>query len=182
MGLLHGENVDFDGRDWSVHAAIGAPVKHPVPVLVSALSPRLLRVAGGLADGTITYLAPPNLIESRVVPQIRMAAAEAGRPAPRIVVGLPVAVHDDNDEARAAYLAGPGVYAATPNYQRVVAAGGFDTAAQVAIVGDEPSVTKQLQSLIDVGANDIWAGIFAVGDDPAASLRRTTDLLASLAG
>ncbi|MGO8859868.1 MAG: TIGR03564 family F420-dependent LLM class oxidoreductase [Acidimicrobiales bacterium] len=180
--LLQGETVDFDGVDWSTHAAIGAPVEHQVPVLVSALSPRLLRLAGGVADGTITYMAPPNVIESRVVPQIRAAAAQAGRAVPRVVAGLPVAVHEDADEARAAYMAGPGVYAAMPNYQRVLAAGGYETAAQVAIVGDEATVTKQLQSVIDAGADDIWAGIFPVGDEPTDSLRRTTDLLSSLTG
>jgi F420-dependent oxidoreductase-like protein len=178
--LLHGGTVDFDGADWSVHGSIGTPLEHSVPVLVSALSPRLLRVAGGVADGTITYLASAKVIESRISPQLRQSARQADRPVPRLVSGVPVAVHDDEEAARSAYLAGPGQYATMPNYRRIVASGGYDSPAEVAIVGNEASVAKQLQAVIDAGADDIWAGIFPVGHDRAASLRRTTDLLASL--
>jgi F420-dependent oxidoreductase-like protein len=178
--LLRGEAVAFDGVEWSTHGSVA--VAQPVPVLVAALSPRLLRVAGGIADGTITYLANARLLESRIVPQVHAIAAERGRPTPRIVAGIPVAVHDDVQEARDWYGQGPGRYATLPNYQRVVAAGGASTAGDVAVVGDEASVSKQLQAVIDAGATDIWAGIFPVGDDASASLRRTTDLLATLAG
>src|SRR5262245_38730073 len=74
--LLRGEVVDFDGTDWSTHGSVG--VEQPVPVLVAALSPRLVRVAGGIADGTITYLANARLLESQIVPQIQWIAAERG--------------------------------------------------------------------------------------------------------
>jgi F420-dependent oxidoreductase-like protein len=178
--LLRGDTVDFDGTDWSAHGSISTPLGHPIPVLVSALSPRLLRVAGGVADGTITYMASPKVIESRVSPLLHDAAKQAARPAPRLVAGLPVAVHDDLDAARSAYLAGPGQYATMPNYRRIVAAGGHNSPAEVAIVGNEAAVTKQLQAAVDAGADDIWAGIFPVGNDHDGSLRRTTDLLASL--
>jgi F420-dependent oxidoreductase-like protein len=178
--LLGGDTVDFDGSEWGTHASV--TVDHAVPVLVAALSPHLLQVAGGIADGTILYLANARVIESRVVPQIQVAASAAGKPPPRVVAGIPVAVHDDVAEARDWYLRGPGAYASLPNYQRVVAAGGSAQASDVAIVGNEAAVTRQLQALIDSGASDIWAGIFPVGDDRSSSLRRTTDLLASLAG
>lgn len=178
--LLHGRSVDFDGQDWSTHGSLASPPPHPVPVLVSAMSPRLLGVAGGIADGTITYMASARVVGSRVVPQLEAAARQVGRPRPRVVAGIPLAVHDDVTEARSAYLSGPGVYATMPNYRQVVAAGGHDSPAEVAIVGDEASVTRQLQAVMDAGADDIWAGIFPVGDDIAGSLRRTTDLLAAL--
>src|SRR4051812_36404031 len=95
-GVLRGDTVDFDGNDWTAHTAGRAVTPaHPVPVLVSALGPRLLRVAGALAEGTVLWMAPPRAIEAHIVPKVRAAAAAAGRPAPRIVAGLPVAVHDD---------------------------------------------------------------------------------------
>jgi F420-dependent oxidoreductase-like protein len=177
--LLRGESVDVDGRDWTTHSP-ALTVQQEVPILVAALSPRLLRLAGAIADGTVLYLAAPNVIESRVVPQVRAAAAGAGKPLPRIVAGLPVAVHDDVDEARAAAVQYTAVYGELPNYRRVVREAGHAAAGEAAIIGNEASVTKQLQSLLDAGATDIWAGIFAVGNDPTASLRRTTDLLATL--
>jgi F420-dependent oxidoreductase-like protein len=179
--LLRGEVVDFEGRDWTVHSAgrAVAPAR-PVPVLVSALGPRLLRVAGEIADGTVLWMAPARAIEKHVAPRIHAAAAAAGRPAPRIVAGLPVAVHDDEAEARAAAAANSGAYAGMRVYQRIMDLGGAANPAEAAIVGREASVRAQLQGLLDAGATDIWAAVFPAGGDRAASIRRTTDLLREL--
>jgi F420-dependent oxidoreductase-like protein len=184
-GALHGEDVDVDGKDWTARTAgRAATPAHPVPVLVSALGPRLLRVAGELADGTVLWMAPPRAIETHVAPKVRSAASAAGRPAPRIVAGLPVAVHDDEAEARAAAAASSTAYAGMANYQRILDLGNALTPADAAIVGDEASVRAQLKSLLDAGATDIWAAVFPVGGDRdarRASVRRTTDLLKELA-
>ena len=180
-GALRGEVVDFDGSDWSAHTAGRmAPVAQPVPVLVSALGPRLLRVAGELADGTVLWMAPPRAIESHIAPQVHAAASAARRPAPRIVAGLPVAVHDDEAEARSAAAASSAMYAGMANYQRILDIGGATSPADAAIVGNERSVRAQLQALLDAGATDIWAAVFPVGDDKARSRRRTTELLKEL--
>jgi alkanesulfonate monooxygenase SsuD/methylene tetrahydromethanopterin reductase-like flavin-dependent oxidoreductase (luciferase family) len=104
----------------------------------------------------------------------------AGRPSPRIVAGLPVAVHDDEGEARSAVTATSGVYGGLDNYRRVMEIGGASTPADAAIVGDEASVRRQLQSLLDAGATDIWAAVVPVGADRGGSVRRTTDLLREL--
>ena len=181
--LLRGEDVDVDGADWRAHTAGRAVAPaHPVPVLLSALGARLLRVAGEVADGTILWMAPARAIGEHVVPRITAAADAAGRPAPRVVAGLPVAVHDDEGEARAAAVAASTMYAGMANYRRILELGGAETPADAAVVGDEASVTRQLQSLVDAGATDIWAAAFPVGDDRRASLQRTTDLLRSLVG
>jgi len=180
-GVLAGATVDFDGEDWTAHTAgRGAAPAHPVPVLLSAMGPRLLRVAGELADGTVLWMAPAAAIERHIAPKVNAAAAAAGRPAPRIVAGLPVAVHDDEAEARAAAVASSVVYAGMANYQRILEIGNAATPADAAIVGDETAVRAQLQSLLDAGATDIWAAVFPVGDDRAGSRRRTTDLLREL--
>jgi F420-dependent oxidoreductase-like protein len=180
-GVLAGATVDFDGEDWTAHTAgRGVAPAHPVPVLLSAMGPRLLRVAGELADGTVLWMAPAAAIERHIAPKVNAAAAAAGRPAPRIVAGLPVAVHDDEAEARVAAAASSVVYAGMANYQRILEIGDAATPADAAIVGDETAVRAQLQSLIDAGATDVWAAVFPVGDDRAASRRRTTDLLREL--
>jgi len=180
-GVLRGEAVDFDGADWSAHTAGRAVAPaHPVPVLVSALGPRLLRLAGEVADGTVLWMAPPRAIGEHVAPRVRAAAEAAGRPTPRIVAGLPVAVHDDVAEARDAAAASSGMYAGMENYRRILELGGADSPAAAAIVGDEISVAAQLQGVLDAGATDIWAAAFPVGEDRRASLARTKDLLRSL--
>jgi F420-dependent oxidoreductase-like protein len=180
-GALRGDAVDLDGADWSAHSA-GRSVtpNHAVPVLVSALGPRLLRVAGELADGTVLWMAPPRAIESHIAPKVNAAAAAAGRSTPRIVAGLPVAVHDDEGEARAAAVESSTMYAGMANYARILEIGNASTPADAAIVGNEASVRNQLQSLLDAGATDIWAAVFPVGEGRSQSRRRTTDLLRSL--
>jgi F420-dependent oxidoreductase-like protein len=180
-GLLEGRIVDFEGEDWFTHSANRmAPLAHPVPLLVSALAPRLLRVAGEFADGTITFMAQAAALESHVVPRIQAAATRAGRPAPRIVAGLPVAVHNDIAEGRAAVAGAAAIYNSLPNYQRIIETGGYAGAAEAAIIGDKRSVQRQIQALVDAGATDVWAGVFPVGDDPASSLERTRDALREL--
>lgn len=183
-GLLRGGTVDLDGTEWTVHSAGRmTPVEQPVPVLLSALGPRLLRVAGQHADGAILWMAQAKAIGEHVVPKITKAAAEAGRPAPRVVAGLPVAVHEDRAQAREAAAFWSTAFRDMPNYQRILEKGGFADSADAAISGDERSVTAQLQSLIDAGATDIWASVFTVGanrSERSASRERTTDLLRSL--
>lgn len=109
------------------------------------------------ADGTVLWMASPEVIESRIAPRLHAVGLAAGRPTPRNVAGLPVAVHDDLVEARSAQEATAAVYAGMPNYQRILDEGGATTPAEVAIVGHEASVRKQLRGLIDAGATDVWA-------------------------
>jgi alkanesulfonate monooxygenase SsuD/methylene tetrahydromethanopterin reductase-like flavin-dependent oxidoreductase (luciferase family) len=180
------EHLGFSYADVGQHTenyvtALAELLGGEIPLLIAALGPRLLRVAGERADGTILWMANARAIESHVAPRITRAAAAAGRPAPRIVAGLPVAVHDDAAEARAAAGAQFAVYGNLPNYQRILAHGGISSPTEAALVGTEADVTRQIEALFAAGATDLWAAPFAVGDDPSASRRRTRALLAALA-
>jgi len=180
--LLRGEAVKFSGDEFRVVAGPPTLVDGaPIPVLVSALAPRLLRVAGQYTDGTILWLGNAAAIDRHIAPRIRKAAADAGRPEPRIVAGLPIAVHDDVAEARAAAAEQFAVYATLPNYLRLLQEGGVASPADAAIVGDESSVAAQIAGLFDAGATDVWAAPFGVGDDASASRARTRALLKELA-
>jgi F420-dependent oxidoreductase-like protein len=180
--LLRGEQVSFAGDEFHVNAGpVPVPDGVEVPVLVSALGPRLLRVAGQHAAGTITWMANARAVEDHVKPRIQKAASDAGRPEPRIVVGLPIAVHDDVEQARAAAAEQFVIYGQLPNYQRILERGGVSSPADAALVGDEASVTAQVEKLFDAGATDLWAAPFPVGDDRSASRARTRALLKDLA-
>ena len=181
--LLRGEDVAFDGDDFHVRlGGAAAPPAQPVPLLVAALGPRLLRVAGTHADGTVTWMANATAIKDLVAPRIRAAATVAGRPEPRIVAGLPVAVVDPGEEAAARQAAAQlfAVYGTLPNYQRVLAAGGVTQPADAAVVGDEATVAARIEELFAAGATDVWAAPFPVGDDRPASRARTRALLKEL--
>lgn len=179
--LLRGEQVDHSGQEFRVKAG---PVTlldgAQIPVMVGALGPRLLRVAGALTAGTILWMGNAASIETHVAPVIRKAAADAGRPAPRIVAGLPVAVHDDVAQAREVAATVYAAYGTLPNYQRILAHGGISSPAEAVIVGDERSVAAQIRALFEAGATDVWAAPFPVGDDKPASRARTRALLNEL--
>jgi len=181
--LLRGEHVSFSGDDFRVN--VGPPALADgvdIPVAVSALGPRLLRVAGQYAAGTILWMANAKAVADHVAPRIRAAASDAGRPAaPRIVAGLPVAVHDDVAEARSVATEQFVIYGQLPNYQRILVRGGVKSPAEAAIVGDEASVTAQIEALFEAGATDLWAAPFQVGDNKSASRARTRALLKELA-
>jgi len=125
-------------------------------------------------------MANREALETHVVPRIRAAAAAAGRPEPRVVVGLPVAVHDDLDEARNDAARQYGFYSELPNYARILRIGGLERSADACVVGDEDSVAAQLTALVGAGATDVWAAIFPVGADRKASRARTRALLEQL--
>jgi F420-dependent oxidoreductase-like protein len=180
--LLRGETVQFEGEDFRVHAAGPAlGERSPVPVLVAALAPRLLRVAGQHTDGTILWMGNEQAIETHVAPRLHEAASAAGRPAPRIVAGLPVAVHDDVAEARATAAQVFAGYGTLPNYRRLLDLGGAPGPEDAAVVGDEAAVAARIEALFAAGATDVWAAPFPVGDDRKASTARTRALLKELA-
>jgi len=179
--LLRGEGVRHRGEHFRVAIPVVSPLPQPVSVMVSALAPRMLRVAGELTDGTILWMANARAVDTHVAPKITAAATAAGRPAPRIVAGLPVAVHDDVDEARATAAKDFANYGVLPNYRRILDIGGAPGPGDAAIVGDETAVTAQIQSLFDAGVTDLWAAPFPVGEDRSASRHRTRALLKELA-
>jgi len=178
--LLREGRVSFSGETVRTNAGIAVPGAKPPPVLIAALAPLMLRIAGELTDGTITWMTGTQTIASHIVP--RITAAAAGRPAPRIVTGLPVAVTGDVAEARERAAKAFIIYGQLPNYRRVLDREGAAGPADVAIVGDEASVERQLRDLASAGATDLLAATFPAGGDPHESLARTRALLQSLIG
>jgi F420-dependent oxidoreductase-like protein len=180
--LLDEGSVAFNGSQFRVSGARQIPDARPCPVLISALAPMMLRVAGELADGTTTWMTGPKTIETYVVPRINAAAEAAGRPAPRVCVGLPVAVTDDAAAARERAARSFQIYGHLPNYRRMLDREGVAGPEDVAIVGDEAEVERQVRALAGIGCTDLVAPVFPVGDDAAASVARTWSLLKGLVG
>jgi F420-dependent oxidoreductase-like protein len=177
MPLLHGEAVSFTGETISTNAALSVTGIPAPPVLVAALGPVMLKLAGTVADGTVTWMTGPATLESHIVPTITAAASEAGRPTPRVAVGLPVCVTDDAAAARELAAAQFSVYGILPSYRAMLDREGADGPADVAIVGDEATVAAGIQRVADAGATDFSAAEFAGSADDTA---RTRALLRSL--
>ena len=153
MPLLRGEQVLYEGE--TLKAATMAPLEidaPPPPVLVAALAPRMLELAGTLADGTVTWMTGPATIADHIAPSITAAAEKAGRPAPRVEVCLPVCVTEDVDQARVAANSTFAIYGQLPSYRAMLDREGAAGPGDVAIVGDEDSVAEQIRALFDNGA------------------------------
>jgi len=173
--LCAGEPVSHEGATLTAKVTLDIPLQSspPVPVLVAALGPNLLALAGSMADGTITWMTGPDTIRKHVVPLITAAAAEAGRPSPQVVMSLPVTVTDDVDDARAQAAKLFSIYGFLPSYRAMLDREGVGGPGDVAIVGTEDEVRTQIEAVFDAGATTFTAAVFGNAD-------RTQDLLASL--
>jgi F420-dependent oxidoreductase-like protein len=175
--LLAGEQVAYQGE--TVTAATLGPLEVDAPaptLLVAALGSRMLELAGTMADGTVTWMTGPATLASHIVPTITTAAAEAGRPAPRISVGLPLCVTDDVEAARERAARVFGIYGTLPSYRAMLDREQAAGPADVAIVGDEQSVAAQLAALADAGATDFNAAIYAGGEERDRSFALLAEL------
>ena len=181
--LLHESGVDFQGSEFQVAGELQIPDADMVvcPVLLAALGPRMLEIAGRLADGTVTWMTGPNTLRDHVIPRIRDAAEAAENPVPRVCVGFPVAVTEHTERARARADRLFQHYAVLPSYRAVLEREGVESPGEIAIVGDEYAVEDRLRALADIGATDLLATIFPV-DGSQASVSRTHSFLQSMVG
>jgi 5,10-methylenetetrahydromethanopterin reductase len=177
LPLMRGEVCGHDGELYRVHARLNVPDALPVPVLLAALNPRMLRIAGTVADGTTTWMTGLRTLESLTVPVINEAARTADRPAPRIVAGVPVVLTRNVDAAREKLARRMDVYGHIPAYARMLEREGVNHPADLALVGDEAELRAELARLGAVGVTDCNAFCMPVEDD---AVERTKAFLASL--
>jgi F420-dependent oxidoreductase-like protein len=179
MPLLRGETVSSTGErvTTTTPLPLDVPGATTPPVLVAALGTVMLKLAGTVADGTVTWMTGTATIGNHIVPTIRDAAAAAGRPEPRVGVSLPVAVTNDVDAAKERINQEMSIYPSLPSYKAMLDNEGAQNAGDIAFVGDEEIVAAAIGGLADAGATDFVGAI--IGD--AAERERSFALLSELA-
>jgi len=173
--LLRDRSVNFDGEMFRVHADLTIPEAHAGQLLVAALGPKMLGVAGRLSDGVVTLMTGARTVASHVVPTVSAAAEAAGRPQPRVVVGLPVCVSSDRG-ARSRLAEQFAFYGRMPSYRAMLDREGVREPGDVAIVGRELEVRDGLRELADAGATDLLASVAGT----PVEVERTRDVLRSM--
>jgi F420-dependent oxidoreductase-like protein len=174
---LRREQVAYQGETLRVATRQPLDVEAPAPpVLVAALGPRMLELAGTLADGTVTWMTGPATVATHIVPSLRAAADRAGRPAPRVQVVLPMCVTDDPDRAHEDAVQSFGIYDMMPSYRAMLDREGAASPADIALIGDEETVVGACDRLAEAGATDLTAVAFGT----AAERDRALDLLSGL--
>ncbi len=178
--------VDVENDYYRVHNPLDITDIAPTPVLLAALGPMMLRLAGERTDGTILWLADERAIAGHVAPHLNRAAEAAGRPTPRIVAGIPVCLCRDDEVDRAVERTNRILSEAevSPNYQKLLDLGDARSVGDILAAGSEAAVEKRLRSFADAGVTDLSVRVVPIGqgrDELLASSQRTRALLASLA-
>jgi F420-dependent oxidoreductase-like protein len=178
-------SVAVDNDSYRVHSPIDVAESFGMTMLLAALGPTMLGIAGEQADGTILWMADERAIGDYVAPRLVEAAETAGRPAPRIVAGVPVALCSAGqvDEARAYASEVLGHADFSPNYVRLLEHGDAEDVGDTMAAGDEATVRERLRRYRDAGVTDLAVRVVPLGADAsqrAASKRRTQEFVASM--
>lgn len=175
--LLAGEPVSHKGELYKVRTQLEVKdAPKPVPLCLAALGPVMLKLAGTMSDGTITWVTGPKTIEDHIKPSIEAAAAEVGKPKPRIIAGLPIVLTDKPEEARDIIGKQLNVYGQLPSYRAMLDREGVEGPEDVALVGDAAALDDGLARLKEAGVTDFNAAIVSTDD---GAFDRTMEFLAS---
>lgn len=158
--LLRGEPVNYSGDLYRTAIELdptGAAT--PVPLVVAALGPMMLDIAGAMSDGTLLWMTGPRTIESHFRPRIERVAAEAGRPTPRIIAPFPVVLTHDEAGARAEVGKQLAIYGQLPSYRAMLDREGVEGPTDLPLVGDEKALTASIGRLAEAGVTDFGGAL-----------------------
>jgi F420-dependent oxidoreductase-like protein len=177
--------VDVENELFRIHNPLDITDVTPTPVLIAALGPVMLRLAGERTDGTILWMADERAIATHVAPTITAAAEAAGRPAPRIVASIPVCVCRDDEVDIAVARTNRVLSEAemSPNYQNLLEHGDAREVGDLLAAGSESTIEKRLRAFADAGVTDLSVRVLSIGDgrdERLASSQRTRECVASL--
>lgn len=177
--------VDVENETFTVHNPLDLSPVARLPVLIAALGPVMLSLAGERSDGTVLWMADERAVAEHVVPRISKAADNAGRPAPRIVAGIPVCLcaSSEVDAARERANRILGEAEVSPNYQRLLDYGDARDVGDLCAAGDEDAILARFRRFADAGVTDLSVRLLPIGDNREeliASKRRTREVIAAL--
>lgn len=204
---LDGEKVDFGGETLAMHRfRLQSLPEGRVPIYLAALNPRMLALAGAVADGVILNMVPEAAM-AQVLGAVRAGAEAAGRDPGEIEVVSRIHVHvsDDREAEMELVRMAFGAYAATLGYNRFFHWIGFDeeataireayarrdreavTAAMsprlcdaMAVVGDADTVRSRLRAYAEAGVDVVVLN--PIWPDPARRRRTIEESLGCLDG
>lgn len=179
MPLAQGKPASFSGDLYRVNGALQVAGGTPLPVVVAALGPKMLEVAGRLADGTATWMTGIQTLADHTVPTINKAAQDAGKPAPRVIAALPFSLTKDVDGAKAVANKVFAIYGTLPSYRAMLDREGAANPADVGLYGDESALRAGLGRLRDAGVTHFLASVFP---SEAGAIERTKAFLRSEIG
>jgi F420-dependent oxidoreductase-like protein len=173
LPLLAGRPAEASGEFWTTRGSLQIPGPPTPDVYIAALGPQMLRLAGRRTAGTLTWMTGPKTLAEHVVPTLREAAVEAGRPesAVRVAASLPVSVTDDAAGARAQAANDFAIYGTLPSYRAMLDREGFSGPEDAAIIGDEKTVSERLDELSAAGVDEFVGAVFDTSEEVRSRTR-----------
>jgi F420-dependent oxidoreductase-like protein len=175
--MLRGETVNVQGeRVKAVTMSSLGPKEVATPsLLIAALGPRMLEIAGTQTDGTVLWMTGPKTIAAHISPTIRAAAKKAGRPEPRVVCSLPITVTADPSGARERLNKDYAVYGTLPSYAAMIEREGASSPADVSLVGSRDQVLEQLHALAEAGVTEFSGAPSGTSDEREGAIEALLD-------
>jgi len=126
--ILAGEDPPESEKFPTRFRFLGVQPRPDMPIYTAGLSPKMLELAGEIADGVILWLCNPEYIRDVVVPHVREGRRRAGKQLAGfdIVAAVPTAVTDEVDGARATLRADLSPYFLLPFYRKMIERSGYE--------------------------------------------------------
>ncbi len=169
MPLVRDQKVSFTGTTLTGRAQIDIPNSADMPVLIAAMAPRMLELAGTVADGTVLWMTGPRTTGEHVIPTMAAAAEKAGRAKPTTVAGLPMCLTSNVDAARERAAKEYVVYGQLPSYRAMLDREGLAGPADLAVIGDEAALRRGAAAMAEAGADMLMVSCFGSADEQAAT-------------
>jgi F420-dependent oxidoreductase-like protein len=184
---LRDGGCDFEGAHFSARWTYSAPRRPGIPVMISALNPRMLELAGELADGVVLWMCSPSYTRDHVIPALKAGREKAGKTLDGFEVVSAVSACLTADRAAALDVFRQTVtrYASLPFYRKMLDASGFQSELEsgtvseamldeLAGIGDERQVRDAIARYRDCGVTLPVVGPFG-GHKGAAGFEATLE-------
>src|SRR5579872_5179007 len=128
-----------DGTIFSSHWSYSAPRRADLPIMLAALGPQMLELAGEVSDGVVLWMCSPAYIRDAVIPHVAAGRQKAGKKMEgfEIAAAVPVCVTSDRASGLDVLRKTVERYASLPFYRRALDAGGFAEQLAAGTVSDE---------------------------------------------
>ena len=152
---------------------------------------RLVRLAGEIADGAVTWLCPARYLRDVALPAMEKGAKLRGVARPRLVGHAFLALTTNQVDLQKAIGETVAFYPKPTNYQEMFVAAGYAEARSgnwspgmidaVILNGDAAACASKVRDFVAVsGCDELILSVMATGADRASSVQRTLDFVGAL--
>lgn len=189
---LRDGSCSFEGTHFTARWSHSAPRRPDLPIMISALNPRMLDLAGEMADGVVLYMCTPTYVRDHIIPAIAAGRRKVGKTMEgfEIVAAVPVCLTSDRAAGQNVFRQTVARYANLPYYRKMMDASGLKSELEagevseatldlLAGIGDEEQVRSAVRRYQEAGVTLPGIGPFG-GHEGAKGFEATLEAVAPL--